>query len=74
MPAARRQRERCARRRGHESSLRIEQVEQRKQIELVRTAAVQEHERALRLACCGADARLEAHRRIGSYFARMSSR
>jgi hypothetical protein len=48
--ASRRQRERPPRRVAHETPLRIEYVQQRKEVVLVRAAPVQEHERAGRLA------------------------
>jgi hypothetical protein len=73
VPAAGRERERRARSRGDESPLGIEEVEQRKQVELVCAAAVQEDERPLGLARSRPYARLEAQSCTGSYFARISS-
>src|SRR5204863_4276337 len=73
VPAAGRQRERRAGRRAHEAPLGIEQIEQRIEVELVRSAAVQQHERPGRIALCWPDAGFEAHRESGGYFARTSS-
>jgi hypothetical protein len=51
--AARRQRERPARRDAYEAPLRVERVEQRKEIVLVGAATVEEDERALGVALGG---------------------
>ena len=73
VPATGRQGERGARRRSNEAAFRIEEVEQREQIELVRAASVEQDECSLGLACRGLDARPEAHGCKGWYFARTSS-
>ena len=54
--AARRQRQRPARSRAHQPALGVELVQQREQVRLVHTAAVQQHERTLRLPGRWADA------------------
>jgi len=54
--AARRQRERPARRDAREAPLRIEGVEQRKEVVLVGAASVEEDERALGIALGGSRA------------------
>ena len=60
--AARRQRERPARSDADEPTLRVERVEQRKEVVLVRASPVEEDERALRLALGGTGAGDEAQR------------
>jgi hypothetical protein len=60
--AARRQRERPARRDAEQPPLRIEDVEEREQVELVGAAAVEEDEQALRLAGGRPEAVLELRR------------
>ena len=54
---ARRQRERAARRDPEQAALRVEHVQQRDEVVLVGAAAVEEDERALRLAGRRRDAR-----------------
>ena len=61
--AARRQRERAARRDAEQPPLRIERVEERVEVVLVGAAPVQEDERSLRLAGCGPLPELKAHAR-----------
>ena len=56
MPAAGRQSQRRARGCGDEPAFRIEHVEKRKEIELVRSSPVEEHERSLWLTVRGPNA------------------
>jgi len=62
VPAARRQRERPARRNTVQAPFRVERIEEREEVVLVRPAPVEEDERAVRLACGRAGSRLEAQR------------
>ena len=59
--AARRERERPAGGEAEQLAARVEQVEERHEVELVGPAAVQQDERALRLARGGARARVDRH-------------
>ena len=54
--SARRQRQRPARGRAHQAALGVERVEQREQVRLVHSAAVQQHQRAVGLPGRRADA------------------
>ena len=64
MRATGRQRERPARRDPEESPLGIERVEERKEVALVCSSAVQEHERSLGRPCRGA---LEEAKRLDGH-------